>query len=70
MIYSGVVVRMALVGIGAGLVISAAIASVMGSLTEEHTGVGGATNRTLLQTGGALGVAVIGSPWPTPTKTT
>ncbi|MGA2830964.1 MAG: hypothetical protein ABSF03_33180, partial [Streptosporangiaceae bacterium] len=33
----------------------------MGSLPREHTGVGSATNGALLQIGGALGVAVIGS---------
>lgn len=59
--YSDVVLGMALVGIGAGLVISTTTASVMSSLPREHTGVGGATNGTFLQTGGALGVAVIGS---------
>lgn len=59
--YSGVVLGMGLVGIGAGLVIPSATASVMDSLPHEHTGVGGATNGTFLQTGGALGVAVVGS---------
>jgi hypothetical protein len=52
---------MAMLGIGAGLVLPPATASVMGSLPAEHTGVGDATNSTFLQTGGALGVAVIGS---------
>ena len=59
--YGGVVVGMALLGIGAGLVIPSVTASVMGSLPAEHTGVGGGTNGTFLQTGGALGVAVVGS---------
>ena len=59
--YGGVVLGMTLVGVGAGLVIPSATASVMGSLPQEHTGVGSATNGTFLQTGGALGVAVIGS---------
>ena len=59
--YGGVVVGMALLGVGAGLVIPSATASVMGSLPGEHTGVGGGTNGTFLQTGGALGVAVVGS---------
>jgi hypothetical protein len=35
--------------------------SVMGSLPGGDTGVGAAANGTFLQTGGALGVAVIGS---------
>jgi hypothetical protein len=59
--YAGVVAGLALVGIGAGLVIPPSTASVMGSLPRGHTGVGGATNGTFLQVGGALGVAVIGS---------
>ena len=59
--YSGIVLGMALVGLGAGLVIPSTAASVMGSLPEEHTGVGAGTNGAFLQAGGALGVAVIGS---------
>lgn len=59
--YGGIVAGMALLGIGAGFVIPSATASVMNSLPGEHTGVGGGTNGTFLQTGGALGVAVIGS---------
>jgi EmrB/QacA subfamily drug resistance transporter len=52
---------MIMLGVGAGLAIPCATASVMGSLPQEHTGVGSATNGTFLQVGGALGVAVIGS---------
>jgi EmrB/QacA subfamily drug resistance transporter len=59
--YGGIVVGMSLLGIGAGLVIPSATASAMGSVPVEHTGVAGGTNRTFLQTGGALGVAVVGS---------
>ena len=59
--YAQVVAGMVLLGVGAGLVMPAATGSVMGSLPEEHTGVGSATNGTFIQTGGALGVAVIGS---------
>jgi EmrB/QacA subfamily drug resistance transporter len=59
--YSGIVFGMALLGLGAGLVIPTTAASAMGSLPEEHTGVGAGTNGTFLQAGGALGVAVIGS---------
>jgi Na+/melibiose symporter-like transporter len=59
--YTGIVLGMSLMGVGAGLVIPSATASVMGSLPAEHTGVGSATNGTLIQTGGALGVAVVGS---------
>jgi hypothetical protein len=59
--YTGMLPGMILLGVGAGLVIPSATGSVMGSLPEEHTGVGAATNGTFLQMGGALGVAVIGS---------
>jgi len=52
---------MVLLGLGAGLVIAPATASVMGSLPRQRAGVGSATNSTALQVGGALGVAVIGS---------
>ncbi|HLK43936.1 MAG TPA: MFS transporter, partial [Thermoleophilia bacterium] len=50
-----------LLGAGAGLCIAPATAAVIGSLPPERAGVGSATNGTALQTGGALGVAVIGS---------
>jgi EmrB/QacA subfamily drug resistance transporter len=59
--YGGIVAGMALLGVGAGLVIPSVTGSVMSSLPGEHTGVGGGTNGTFIQTGGALGVAVIGS---------
>ena len=52
---------MVLLGLGAGLIIALATASVMGSLPRQRAGVGSATNSTALQVGGALGVAVIGS---------
>ena len=52
---------MVLLGLGAGLIIAPATASVMGSLPRERAGVGSAINGTALQVGGALGVAVVGS---------
>ena len=54
-------IGMVLLGLGAGLIIAPATASVMGSLSRDRAGVGSATNSTALQVGGALGVAVIGS---------
>lgn len=54
-------VGMVLLGLGAGLIIAPATASVMGSLPRDRAGVGSAINGTALQVGGALGVAVIGS---------
>jgi len=59
--YSDTVTGMVMLGVGAGLAIPAATASVMGSLPREHAGVGSATQGTFFQVGGALGVAVIGS---------
>jgi EmrB/QacA subfamily drug resistance transporter len=59
--YASIVPGIMLLGAGAGLALPAATESVMGSLPETDTGVGSATNGTFLQTGGALGVAVIGS---------
>jgi len=52
---------MILLGVGAGLAIPNATASVMGSVPAEHTGIGSATNGSIMQVGGALGVAIIGS---------
>ncbi len=59
--YAGTLPGMIMLGLGAGLVIPSATASVMGSVPPEHTGVGSATNGAVLQIGGALGVAIIGS---------
>jgi len=59
--YGGIVLGMVLLGVGAALVIPSVTAGVMGSLPEEHTGVGAATNGAFLQVGGAIGVAVLGS---------
>jgi EmrB/QacA subfamily drug resistance transporter len=59
--YLGTLPGMIMLGIGAGLVIPSCSASVMGSLPRGHTGIGSATNGAVLQIGGALGVAVIGS---------
>jgi EmrB/QacA subfamily drug resistance transporter len=59
--FTGTVAGMVMLGIGAGLVIPSATASVMASVPAEHTGIGSATNGAVLQVGGALGVAIIGS---------
>ena len=48
-------------GVGMGLIIAPATESIMGSLPQAKAGVGSAVNDTTRQTGGALGVAVIGS---------
>ncbi|MGA8679985.1 MAG: MFS transporter [Acidimicrobiales bacterium] len=50
-----------LMGTGVGFAFAPCTESVMGSLPREQAGVGSATNSAALQTGGALGVAVLGS---------
>lgn len=59
--YTAALPGMVLIGFGAGLLIPAAVDSVLGSVAQEDAGVASATNSTTLQVGGALGVAVIGS---------
>jgi len=48
-------------GSGMGLVFAPATDSIMGSLPRAKAGVGSAMNDTTRQTGGAIGVAVMGS---------
>ena len=48
-------------GFGMGLTTAPATESIMGSLPPGRAGVGSAVNDTTRQTGGALGVAVLGS---------
>ncbi|HEY8981760.1 MAG TPA: MFS transporter [Streptomyces sp.] len=60
-VFGDALVGMLLLGLGAGLVIPAALDSLMGTLPQSRTGVGSATNGVAVQVGGALGVAVIGS---------
>jgi EmrB/QacA subfamily drug resistance transporter len=59
--YGGAVIGIVLLGIGAALVIPSVVACVLDALPRENAGVGSATNSTLMQVGGALGVAVMGS---------
>ena len=59
--YVSILPGLMLLGLGVGLAMPAATESVMGSLPGADTGVGAATNGAFMQTGGALGVAVIGS---------
>ena len=54
-------VRRILFGAGMGFTSAPATESIMGSLPPAKAGVGSAVNDTTRQTGGALGVAVIGS---------
>lgn len=50
-----------LLGIGTGFAFAPSTEAVMGSLPLERAGVGSAINSAALQTGGALGVGVLGS---------
>jgi EmrB/QacA subfamily drug resistance transporter len=59
--YVSILPGLLLLGLGVGLAMPTATESVMGSLPGGDTGVGAATNGAFMQTGGALGVAVIGS---------
>jgi EmrB/QacA subfamily drug resistance transporter len=56
----GAIVR-AVFGLGMSLTTAPATESIMGSLPPGRAGVGSAINDTTRQTGGALGVAVLGS---------
>jgi len=59
-VFFGAIVRV-LFGAGMGFTVAPATESIMGSLPPAKAGVGSAVNDTTRQTGGALGVAVIGS---------
>ena len=63
--YGQIVPGLLLLGLGAGLVMATATDSVIGSVPRGEAGVGAATNGVSIQLGGALGVAVIGSPLST-----
>ena len=56
-----VLVLTVLLGLGMGNVMAPATDSIMGSLPRAKAGVGSAVNDTTRQTGGAVGVAVLGS---------
>ncbi len=59
--YMDVLPAFLLIGLGTGLAFAPCTESVMGSLPTDQAGVGAATNGAALQTGGALGVGVLGS---------
>jgi EmrB/QacA subfamily drug resistance transporter len=59
--YWMVVVEMAFMGAGLGLVSAPATEAIMGSLPPDKAGVGSAVNDTTRQLGGTLGVAIVGS---------
>src|SRR5207237_7489290 len=57
---SGLFVRL-LFGMGMGITAAPVTEAIMGSLPPHRAGVGSAVNDTTRQTGGAVGVAVLGS---------
>ncbi len=59
--YLDVLPAFMVIGLGTGLAFAPATESVMGSLPVSQAGVGSATNGSALQTGGALGVGILGS---------
>ncbi len=59
--YTSVLAAMLVMGLGLGIAMAPATESIMGSLPRERAGVGSATNSTVMQVGGALGVAILGS---------
>ncbi len=59
--YLIVVLAMAFMGGGLGLVNAPATESIMGSLPPDKAGVGSAVNDTTRELGGTLGVAIVGS---------
>lgn len=59
--YEDALPGMLLLGLGAGLVMPTAIGSAMASIAPERAGVASASVGVSVQTGGALGVAVVGS---------
>ncbi len=59
--YGDILPALFMLGGGVGLAFAPLTESVMGSLPVDEAGVGSATNSAALQTGGALGVAVLGS---------
>jgi EmrB/QacA subfamily drug resistance transporter len=59
--YLDVLPAFLLIGLGTGLAFAPSTESVMGALPIEQAGVGAATNGASLQTGGALGVGILGS---------
>jgi EmrB/QacA subfamily drug resistance transporter len=58
---NGVLGPFIILGLGFGLTMAPITESIMGSLPRAQAGAGSAMNSTVMQMGGALGVAIIGS---------
>lgn len=59
--YSTILIPLIMLGAGMGFAMAPATESIMGSLPPDKAGIGSATNGTMIQVGGSLGVAVLGS---------
>jgi Na+/melibiose symporter-like transporter len=59
--YGLVITALIVMAAGMGFIMAPATDSIMGSLPRAKAGIGSAVNDTTRQTGGALGVAVLGS---------
>jgi DHA2 family methylenomycin A resistance protein-like MFS transporter len=59
--YGAIVVPLAALGIGTGLVVPTVTAQLLGSVDRSRSGVASGTLNTLRQTGSAVGVALFGS---------
>src|SRR5207249_7813911 len=59
--YGLVITALIVMAAGMGFIMAPATESIMGSLPRAKAGIGSAVNDTTRQTGGALGVAVLGS---------
>ncbi len=56
-----VVVAIAVAGLGVGLAVPPAVELIMGSVGPEQAGQAAGINETIVETGGALGIAVMGT---------
>jgi EmrB/QacA subfamily drug resistance transporter len=68
--YTGFLPTLVLLGLAIGLAAAPATDVIMGAFPEAELGVGGGTNDTALELGGALGIAVLGSILATTYKST
>jgi hypothetical protein len=56
-----VVVAVAVAGLGVGLAVPPSVELIMGSVAPEQAGQAAGINETIVETGGALGIAVMGT---------
>src|SRR5260370_10499524 len=62
--YLEIVGQMIVIGVGMGFTTAPATEAIMGVVSKEKAGVGSAVNDATRELGGTLGVAVIGSIYP------